>query len=207
MKQSDVRRYGVAVGVTLAAVIVLGLVGAAFAQAPDGAAPTVGDAAAATVASRISYQGVLREGGAPVNGTRNMQFRLYGDTACADVYYQTIVKNDVPVGNGLFTVELDVLQTIFDGREIGLELAVADTVIGCQTIVPVPYALGLRPGAKITGPPNHLGHCTVGRDDRHPPDQPGYLWPGAHRFRRLGALGRGHHDWRGDGRWLCGLRL
>ena len=71
MKRSDVRRYGAAVGVTLAAVIVLGLVGAAFAQAPDGAAPTVGDAAAATVASRISYQGVLREGGVPVNGTRN----------------------------------------------------------------------------------------------------------------------------------------
>ena len=43
-----------------------------------------GDAlrAAAAVNSRISYQGLLREGGQPVSGSRSMLFRLYSDPGC-----------------------------------------------------------------------------------------------------------------------------
>jgi hypothetical protein len=38
---------------------------------------------AATVGSKFSYQGVLRENGSPVTGSRDMTFRLYSDDTCS----------------------------------------------------------------------------------------------------------------------------
>jgi hypothetical protein len=105
----------------------------------------------ATVNSRISYQGVLKEGGTPVTGSRDMIFGLYSDGACTTQAASDIVKNDVQVTDGLFSVELDVDQSLFNGQGLWLGVEVGGTDIVCQEILPVPYALSLRPGAHIEG--------------------------------------------------------
>jgi hypothetical protein len=53
--------------------------------------------------------------------------------------------------DGLFSVELDVDQSSFSGQALWLQVEVAGPVIGCREILPAPYALGLRPGAYVSG--------------------------------------------------------
>jgi hypothetical protein len=102
-----------------------------------------------TVNSRISYQGVLKEDGSPVTGNRDMVFRLYSDGACTTQVGSDISMPGVPVSEGLFSVALDVAHDDFDGQGLRLEVEVGGTPVVCQEIMPVPYALSLRPGASI----------------------------------------------------------
>lgn len=123
-----------------------------LAQAPD--RPDVPDedlAIDAIVSSKFSYQGRLSEAGSPVNGLRDMIFRLYTDDTCTTQVGSNITRNDVPVSNGLFSVELTVSHINFNGQGLWLGIEIEGTEIGCQEILPVPYALSLRPGAIITG--------------------------------------------------------
>lgn len=141
--------------ITLLALLALLLAtSGATGQGPDseGEAHPRGDVSiAGTVNSRISYQGRLLEDDAPVTGSRNMVFRLYSDGTCATQVSSDIVKNGVQVTGGLFSVELDVSHWDFNGQGLWLEVEVGGTVMGCQEILPVPYALSLRPGANIVG--------------------------------------------------------
>jgi hypothetical protein len=105
----------------------------------------------AAVNSRISYQGVLKENGNPVNGKRDMVFRLYSDSICDVDVGAEIVKDDVLVVEGLFNVGLDVNQDHFNGQGLWLEPSIGGVGIACQEIMPAPYALSLRPGAQIIG--------------------------------------------------------
>jgi hypothetical protein len=120
-------------------------IGTARAQGPGGVT------AAATVGSQIGYQGLLQEGGVPVTGLRNMVFRLYSDDTCVAQVGPDMVQNNVPVEDGLFSVALDVVATSFNGQGLWLQVAVGGTTLGCEAILPVPYALGLRPGARVLG--------------------------------------------------------
>ena len=117
-------------------------------QQPDGAVSVT----AASVSSRISYQGVLKEGGTPVTGNRNFTFRFYTAAGCATPAGSPIVLNGVAVANGLFSVKLDVDQALFDGKGLwlGVDVGGAGNVT-CEEITPVPYALSLRPGTVIVG--------------------------------------------------------
>jgi len=105
---------------------------------------------AATVGSKFSYQGVLKENGSPVTGNRDMTFRLYSDDTCSTQVGSDIAKPGVQVNDGLFSVEVDVTHSHFNGQGLWLEVEVGGTQIGCQEILPVPYALSLRPGAIIS---------------------------------------------------------
>lgn len=155
----------------LLGVLALGLllalaVGLSLAQEPepeDEVQPQGDVSIVATVSSKISYQGVLKESGTPVNGTRTITFTLYSDDSCStDV--DTIVEHDVPITDGLFGVDLDVDQSDFDGRGLWLGAEVGGTKIGCQEILPVPYALSLRPGAHIEGALNNAPALYVHND-------------------------------------------
>ena len=122
------------------------------AEPPEGKAQPRGAVSIdATVGSRFSYQGRLKEGGRPVTGSRDMTFRLYSDDSCTTQVGDDIVKSGVPVADGLFSVELDVTHDDFNGQGLWLEVEVDGTKIGCQEILPAPYALSLRPGATISG--------------------------------------------------------
>ena len=106
---------------------------------------------AATVNSRISYQGVFKESGNPVNGTRDMVFQFYTQSDCSGSPVESVTKNGMQVTDGLFNVGLDVTHDEFDGQGLWLAVEVGGTTIGCREIMPVPYALSLRPGATIVG--------------------------------------------------------
>jgi hypothetical protein len=133
-------------------------------QQPDGAVSVT----AASVSSRINYQGVLKEGGAPVTGSRNFTFRFYTAAGCATPVGSPIVLNGVAVANGLFSVKLDVDQALFDGQGLWLGVDVGSTGnVTCEEIVPVPYALSLRPGAVIVG--NIAGSAVISVTNTYSP--------------------------------------
>jgi hypothetical protein len=125
-----------------------GVVAGPPAEGPEGEGEVT---IASTVSSKISYQGVLKKNDQPVTGSRDMTFRLYSDSACTTQVGSDIVKSGVQVTNGLFSVDLDVAHGHFNGQGLWLEVEVGGTKIGCQEILPVPYALSLRPGAYIEG--------------------------------------------------------
>lgn len=142
-----------------AGVLALGLlltlvVGVTLAQGPE---PPEGEmqpqgalSVTGLVASTISYQGMLTEDGGPVDGSRNMIFRLYSDDSCSTQVGSDIDVGNVQVNDGFFDVDLDVDQDDFNGQGLWLEAEVDGTDIGCEEIQPVPYALSLRPGAVIS---------------------------------------------------------
>jgi hypothetical protein len=142
------RKWLVSLSLTLGMLILLWAIGSALAQGPE---PQGDISAAATVNSRISYQGVLKENGNPVTGNRNMVFNFYTNNTCSGVAVHQVIKNNVPVTDGLFSVELDVTHGVFWGQGLWLRVRVGSTNLGCKEILPVPYALGLRPGAEVMG--------------------------------------------------------
>ena len=137
--------------ITLAVLLALLLgVGGATGQEPEGEVGPQGDVSiAATVGSRISYQGILKEGGTPVTGTRNMTFRLYSNSTCTTQVGGDISKPGVSVTEGLFSLKLDVDQRDFNGQALwlGVDVGNTGTNVVCEEILPAPYALSLRPGA------------------------------------------------------------
>ena len=108
---------------------------------------------AGTVASKISYQGRLTDaGGNPLDGNYNLVFQLWDDASGGSQVGGDIVRNNVPVSNGLFTVDLDVPQDAFNGRALWLRIQVnGQWLTPRQELLPVPYALSLRPQARIEG--------------------------------------------------------
>jgi hypothetical protein len=137
----------------LIVVLVLGLIlGIAAGEPAQGQEikPQEEEAVTAPVDSKIAYQGVLKENGQPVTGSRQIVFRLYADATCM-AQVGSPMTYTVPITRGLFSVELSVDPTSFDGQGLWLETEVNSLSVACQEILPVPYALSLRPGAVISG--------------------------------------------------------
>ena len=107
---------------------------------------------AGTVASKISYQGRLTDaGGTPLSGNYNLVFQLWDDASGGSQVGGDIVRNNVPVSNGLFTVDLDVPHDAFNGQALWLRIQVnGQWLTPRQELLPVPYALSLTPGAAIS---------------------------------------------------------
>jgi hypothetical protein len=141
--------------ITLAALLALLLgVGGATGQEPEGEVRPQGEISiAAAVNSQISYQGILKEGGSPVTGERDMTFRLYSNSTCSTQVGDDILMPGVTVTEGLFSLKLDVDQWDFDGQGLWLggDVGNTGTNVVCEEILPAPYALSLRPGADIIG--------------------------------------------------------
>jgi hypothetical protein len=106
----------------------------------------------AIVADKINYQGWLTDaGGTPLDGTFPMRFQLYDDPAAGAMYWDSGILN-VEVTNGRFSVDLDVDPALFDGKALWLRIYVdGEWLAPRQELLPVPYALSLRPGARIVG--------------------------------------------------------
>jgi len=152
------------VSLGLAVVIVLAAIGIGYGQggstsgwqAPAGqdllAAAPAGDQVVAgdIVSATFSYQGVLKEDGEPVTGSRELTFRFYSDASCANLV-GTPQTYTLAVSDGVFHVALEVDPASVDGRALWLETEVGGVAVGCQPVQAVPYALGLRPGAMISG--------------------------------------------------------
>lgn len=130
-------------------------------QSPAAPAEALTTAASATnlqfaLSTSFTYQGQLDQNGSPVNDTCDMSFRLY-DAASMGTEIGSDFHASVPVTDGLFAVNLDFGAGAFNGDRRWLEIKIdceedgtyAD--LGRQELTAAPYALGLRPGAVISG--------------------------------------------------------
>jgi len=105
--------------------------------------------AQAGMGTAFSYQGQLKDGGNPANGTYDFEFKLYSDPVADSQVGPTVPTGDVTVTNGLFTVLLDFGSGVFNGEARHIAIGVrpgsstgAYTPLSPrQPIAPVPYAL------------------------------------------------------------------
>ncbi len=130
--------------------ILLFVASGAGAQGPEGgAAQPQGVNVQGSVQAAFTYQGMLKENGTPVTGTRDFTFRLFSDDTCTTQVGSDIVVSGVQVTNGVFRATVPVTASDFDGAALWLQVEVNGTVLGCEEILPVPFALTLRPGAQV----------------------------------------------------------
>lgn len=112
----------------------------------------------AIVGSAFTYQGRLTDNGNPANGNYDFRFNLYDADSGGTLIAGPINIFSQAVSNGLFTVSLNISTIAFEGEARYLQIEVKPAGGGSftilsprQPITPAPYALSLRPGAKIEG--------------------------------------------------------
>lgn len=150
----------------LAIVAVLGLAGVILAgnQNDDTVFPTVVEDVSSTVVALgpgFAFQGQLADDdvtGEPLAGPCDLRFGLY-DAATGGSKLGEVQRDNVKVVNGIFAVNLDFDPKLFSGEGRWLHLETRCPA-GVGDFLPapsrheraaVPYALGLRPGARVIG--------------------------------------------------------
>jgi hypothetical protein len=113
---------------------------------------------AAATTTAFTYQGQLKENGAPANGDFDFRFTLSSPDVSLNILPFCLRR--VPVVNGLFTVELDFGSAVFDGTPLELQVDVkpfnSHEIFDCvsntfpdpftplsprQPLTPTPYAI------------------------------------------------------------------
>lgn len=105
--------------------------------------------AASAQGTAFTYEGRLIDGGAPANGSYDVQFKLFNAASAGSQVGGTLTNQDVVVSNGLFVATVDFGSGVFTGMNLWLELAVrpgASTgsftpLNPRQPLLPVPYAI------------------------------------------------------------------
>ncbi|HEY1011663.1 MAG TPA: hypothetical protein VGE07_03100, partial [Herpetosiphonaceae bacterium] len=98
----------------------------------------------AAAGETITYQGMLRQGGAPADGTYDFQFSLYA-VPTGGAALGTVAADDVPVAGGLFTAPLTFGEGLLNGEARWLELAVKADAGSTYTV--------LSPRQRLTAAP------------------------------------------------------
>lgn len=104
------------------------------------------------------YQGRLTQSGAPANGNFDLTFALYTLAAAGTQVGSTIVENDYPVTDGLFTVSLG-FPGAFTGTQLYLQVTVEGVALSPrQAVATAPVAqyalsgtIGGTAGGDLTG--------------------------------------------------------
>jgi hypothetical protein len=108
----------------------------------------------AEVPLKFTYQGNLRQAGAPVNGNRAMVFRLYASSSAAPgAQLWTSPSYSVTVSTGVFRVTLEPALPVWDSGSLWLEVEVAGNRLAPrEEITSAPYAINsaLHSGKKYT---------------------------------------------------------
>jgi len=97
----------------------------------------------------FTYQGRLNDGGEPVNGPYDLEFKIFDAKILGSQIGETIIKQGVGVYGGYFTVSLDFGSGAFNGDKRWLELGVRPgdssetftTLDPRQQVTATPYAL------------------------------------------------------------------
>ena len=79
---------------------------------------------AAPMGTGFTYQGQLKQGGAPVNVPVDLQFSLWEAAVGGGPVGPTETKLSVAVSNGLFTVDLNFGEGVLTGAQRWLQIAV-----------------------------------------------------------------------------------
>jgi hypothetical protein len=129
---------------------VLLLVLAAGLTQAQGPTPSGGVGVQAAMGTAFTYQGQLKKGGALVNRNCDFLFTLWDAETGGNQIGPNQEKTNVPVTNGLFTVQLDFGTNAFQGDARWLQIAVKctgdtspTTLSPRQPLTPAPYALAL----------------------------------------------------------------
>lgn len=109
----------------------------------------VQSASAAPLDSSFVYQGQLQQAGAPAQGLYDFSFALYDELSAGVQVGSTLVVEDVPVSDGVFSVQLDFGSAAFDGEQRWLAIGVRDGLDAAsfqaltprQQVTATPYAL------------------------------------------------------------------
>jgi len=100
--------------------------------------------------SAITYQGRLQQSGEPFNGDADLRFQLFDSLTGGTQIGPNQTRNNWPVNDGLFQVDLDFGETAFDGSARFLEVRVNGTNLTPRQAVraaPIAlYALNGNPG-------------------------------------------------------------
>ncbi len=108
--------------------------------------------ASAQSQTAFSYQGRIDSGGAAVDGTADLRFRLYGQASGGSLVGSELTRANVTVSHGMFSTELDFgTAAFFSGQSRWLEIDVrspagsgAFTTLSPRTLInPTPLAQGL----------------------------------------------------------------
>jgi len=99
--------------------------------------------------SAVTYQGKLSDSGTPASGTYDLEFKLFDALAGGNQVGATVIRDDVAVASGIFTVTLDFGAAAFPGAnrwlEIGVRAGVSTgaftTLSPLQPITATPYAV------------------------------------------------------------------
>lgn len=124
------------------------------------------------VTTVFTYQGRLTDGGNAANGTHEFEFYLY-DAATNGTHLGTQTVEEVPVTDGIFTVQLDFGAGAFNGERRWLEIWVrndtdgqpGETLSPRQEITATPYAMMAAkvPANSITDVELANGAVTAGK--------------------------------------------
>ena len=87
------------------------------------------DPAPAAAPTAITYQGRLLNSGTPVNGPRDLSFKLFDAPTFGVQVGSTLTLNAVNINNGLFTVPLDFGSVPFGGIDRWMEIGVGATTL------------------------------------------------------------------------------
>jgi hypothetical protein len=146
--------------VLVALLIMAGVVLAAAPPAQDGPAVQIeGATSAVALGTAFSFQGqIADENGGVIEGQCDLKFELY-DAATGGTKLGEDVKPNQPLSGGLFATQLDFGSGAFRGDARWVDLSVrCPSGAGAYELLPlrhelsaVPYALSLRPGARIEG--------------------------------------------------------
>ena len=106
---------------------------------------------AALVSSSFTYQGLLKNGGSPVNNQCDFIWNVFADSS-GGTSLATDTDTAVQVTNGLFTAAINLPAAVIDGNARFVEIQVrCPTGTGVYTLLSprqelqaAPYALGLR---------------------------------------------------------------
>ena len=105
-------------------------------------------AAQALVGTAFTYQGRLNHQGEPANGGSDFQFELFDFAEGGVPLAGTLEMHNIQVTDGLFTVQLDFQDNVFNGDARWLQIGVKRTEQGGpftslsprQVLTPTPYA-------------------------------------------------------------------
>lgn len=98
--------------------------------------------------SAFTYQGRLEQAGVPVDGSRELRFRLFDAEVGGTAIGAEVVRPGQAIEDGVFTVPLDFGLLAFNGEARWLEIAVDGTTLAPrQLVTSAPYALYALDGA------------------------------------------------------------
>lgn len=111
-----------------------------------------------TQSAAFTYQGQLRQAGAPVDGARDLEFALFDSAGGGSQIGATVDAPSWPIVGGLFTIDLS-FPGAFSGPQRWLEVRIDGTpMLPRQPITPVPFAqFGLSGTTGPAGPEGPAG--------------------------------------------------